>query len=121
MKEKAKIKKIESAEIFTGETPQIALKAKGGGKEGLLTRFVFHPNKEFYSLTEERQKDVVDKVLSTQLWNHCNKIGWWPDKNKKAYTIEKQEDKTYVLITFLKKGIKGVSFDRKGIINVNEK
>lgn len=121
MKEKDKIKKLEKSEVFVGETPQIAFKGKNSGKEGLLTRLVFTPNKEFHSLTLVRQNDVVDKTLSSMLTKHCQKIGWWPDRNKKPYTIEKQEDGTYIIISFLKKGVNGVSFDNKGIINVNEK
>lgn len=115
------MKKTETAEIFTGETPLVPLKAKGGGKEGLLTRFVFHPNKEFSLLTQKRQNEVVDKILSDKMRQHCAKIGWWPDKNRKPYVIERQDDGTYILMTFLKKGVVGVSFDKNGIINVNEK
>lgn len=116
----------ESSEKFEAEAPSFDLKGEDTGEMGIFKRIQFVPN--YVSLqgkTEEEIEHIVKTELLRQLWNECETIGWWPDENKIPYEIHKQDDATYLLISFLKKGISPsaklvTELDHLGIIGINE-
>src|SRR6266436_6023850 len=81
-------------------TEQESLRGEDKGKYGRLASFIFHPNYEaLKGFSEEAQLKVIEDTLSKQLWAHCKLIGWWPGKNQ--YEINKQDDGSYLLTSFL--------------------
>lgn len=127
MKEKDRIKKLESSEVFEAETEGVKFQGEDGGELGDVVRFVFIPNKEFLELHVDEQNRVIVDTLRGQLLEYCKKIGWYPDDNKESYRIEKQDDGSYVLISYLKRGITpGAKFAHEieaaqGVIGINQK
>jgi len=124
--EGATIKSLESSEHFEAEAPSIELKGEDTGEMGILRRIQFHPN--YVALegkTEEEILSIISEELVKQLWKQCETIGWWPDENKKPYEIHKQEDGSYLLISYLHKGSKPNAklvseLKHLGIIGINE-
>lgn len=124
-----KLGKLASSERHEASTDQIEIRGQDGGKMGKVTRFAFMPNEKFKELTLSEQNGVLSEVLVDKFWKHCEDIRWWPDQRwpgKKEYTIEKQEDGSYVLISYLFKGIRNARSEHSidsiaGIVSVNDK
>lgn len=105
-------------------TEQENLRGEDKGRFGRLASFILHPNYEaLKGFSEEAQLKVIEDTLSKQLWTHCKLIGWWPD-NKKPYEVNKQNDGSYLLTSFLiyERGKSvDVQKDTAGIIGINKK
>lgn len=111
------------------ETEGVAVQGQDTGPWGVLVNFQFIPNPvTTANLSAEQLLTEVEETLRHSLYNHCEKIGWYPtsSKKRKPYQINKQEDGSYLLTAYLQHHTKPGAMDigshqRDKIVGINKK
>ena len=118
--------KIKKSKAVETEADQVDLKGEDTGKDGLLVRFGFTPNPDATrGMSVDEVTKIAEKTLAKVLQDYCVKIGWFPNPNYEPYKIYRQDDGSFLIMSFLKKSITGKSAkdvsDVQGRIGINEK